>query len=148
MKKKTLIIITVFFFILSKGMAQHNHGGDDHSSHSHEENTVMRGPNGGEIKQVNKYKIEIIAELFYAKDQLKIFLYKKNMKPLNGNDIKGKIAIEFHDGTKEEYELELRNNNSLVGQLSKTDGFHAIVEITIDGKKEILEFHNKGLETN
>ena len=147
MKKKTLIIITVFFFILSKGMAQHNHGGHDHSSHSHEENTVMKGPNGGEIKQVNKYKIEIIVELFYAKDQLKLFLYKKNMKPLYGNDIKGKMVIEYHDGTKEESELELRNN-SLVGQLNKTDSFHAIVEIIIDGKKEILEFHNKGLETN
>ena len=138
--KKSLIIIFVILSI-HQGYAQHNHSGDggQHSS------TIEKSPHGGQMKQIGKYKVEMVADLFLSTDQISFYLFKKNLKPITNALVNGFVTIHYNDGTESESELVLKQGNRFVSQANKTIGFHCIVEMVINEKKIKFAFVQKGL---
>lgn len=138
------------FVILSihQGYAQHDHGGGGHDhggGETHHTPTVQKNPHGGQLKQFGKYKVEMVADLFLAKDKLSFYLFQKNLKPINDPSITGEVEIHYNDGTESKSDLVLKQGNRFVSQLDKTIGFHCIVEMVINEKKIKFDFSQKGL---
>lgn len=131
------------FVILSihQGFAQHDHGGGG----THDTPIVQKNPHGGQLKQFGKYKVEMVADLFLAKDKLSFYLFQKNLKPINYQNITGKVEIHYNDGTESKSDLVLKQGNRFVSQLDKTIGFHCVLEIIINEKKITFDFVQKGI---
>lgn len=143
--KKSLIIIFVILSI-HQGYAQHNHSGHNHNGDGGQHSsTVEKSPHGGQMKQIGKYKVEMVSDLFLSKDQISFYLFQKNLKPITNASISGFVKIHYNDGTESESELVLKQGNRFVSQINKTVGFHCIIEMVINEKEIKVDFVQKGL---
>ena len=146
--KKTVFFSTLLGLLLfsKNSYGQHNHG-----SHGGGESHVTvkeSAPNGGEIKENGKYKVELVTNLFLKKNQLEIYLYKRNYKSIANTDVKGTITIIDNQGNKMTQNLEPNGTNSFVAQHTSLDPFEAIIEFIVNGKQLTVTYIHKGLNNN
>jgi Heavy metal binding domain len=144
MKNLKIIQIIAVVFVLSfcstNSYAQHDHGGGGHSTME-----AAKPPNGGEIKEIGKYKIEIVTELFLRKDQLRFYLYKGNFKAISNEGITGTITIKNKDGNTSTQTLQAKGDEFFVAQLEDSDSFQATVKFIIKGKTVSTVFSHMGI---
>lgn len=150
--KKTLEQITqgllLIAFLISTNMvlAQHNHG--NHGNGGSHEATALLPPNGGELKEIGKYKIEMVTNLFLKKDKLTFYVFKNNLKPIPIENITGTITFEYKDGTTSADSLEAKGDAFFVAQLENTDATSCTVSFIIKGKIVSTIFNIHGLKNN
>jgi hypothetical protein len=135
-----ILLFTVMFSTLS--FAQH-----DHSSHgATHTNQVQQSPNGGVIKELGKYKIEMVADMFLKKDKLRFYLFKRNFKTILNEGVTGTTTIRYHDGKTETEPLQAKGEDFFVTQLKSSDSFQVNVEFIVQGKTVSAVFINNGIE--
>ncbi len=135
--KPTIIIITL---LLSTSIlcAQHTH------SYSTEVSATTPPPNGGVVQKAGKYKIEMVVNLFLKQNQITLYLYKGDFKPLTTEDINGSITITTKNGEKYTQPLKAAGD-VFVATLKNKEPFEAIVKLSIKGKEITAHFHHGGM---
>lgn len=131
----------VFLLVVNLSYSQHNHSGnsghdDSHTNHS-------RPPHNGEVKEAGKYKIELVKNLFLKKNQLILYVFKGEFKPISTAGITGTITITYTDGTKTTHKLVAKGNEQFVAQVTRKGAFTAIVSIIVKGKTYSAMFTHK-----
>lgn len=102
--------------------------------------------NGGTVKQVGKYNIEMVYQPLMKKDPLIFYLMNKRRKPIGNQGIAGKAEITFADGNTESLTLELRGENGFAGQMTnKTSSFICLLTLTINGENVTARFDGGAL---
>jgi|TARA_R110000782_G_scaffold270482_1_gene371730 hypothetical protein len=146
---RILFIVRLIFLLIGivlsiSTYAQHNHGshGGGHTI------AVEQSPNGGEVKNAGKYKIEMVANLFLKKDQLSFYLLKNNLKPIPNEGSTGTITIEYKDGSTTTDSLLAKGDDHFVAQLEKLESFTCTVKVQVKGKIVSAVFSYSGLELN
>ncbi len=141
MKKIILIIPLVLASCFA--MAQHDHGSGGHGNTS---NTTPNkvAPHRGKISNADKYKVEMVTDLFLKKDQLTFYVYKSNLKPLENKEISGTVTIHYND-QEIESKLNAKGEYSFTAQLTSSTAFHCVVELLIKGKVVKAEFMHEGI---
>jgi len=125
-----IILIGVFMLCSKNSFAQHNHGnhGGSHTTH------VAQPPHGGVIKEAGKYKIEMVAELFLKKDQLRFYLFKGNFKTILNDGITGSVIFKDSNGKETTQSLQAKGDDFFVAQLNEAGSSQVTVKFTIKGK--------------
>ncbi|PCJ23023.1 MAG: hypothetical protein COA97_12520 [Flavobacteriales bacterium] len=118
----------------------------DHSSHGGSHTThVEQPPNGGVIKEAGKYKIEMVANMFLKKDQLRFYLFKGNFRAILNEGITGTITIKSNDKKTSTQSLQAKGNDFFVAQLQNSGSFQATVKFIIKGKTVSTVFIQNGI---
>jgi heavy metal-binding protein len=136
-----LLIVLMLWSVISN--AQHNHGnhGTAHTTH------IKQPPHGGVIKEAGKYKIEMVAELFLKKDQLRFYLFKgSSYKTILNEGITGVIEIKSKDGIISTESLQAKGDDFFVAQLKSSASFQATVKLSVKGKTISAVFAHNGIE--
>lgn len=112
--------------------AQFEQGGQLHG----EQMEMFSAPHGGQLEDLGKYKIELVTNLFQKENQLKFYLFKGEMKPLEIEGIEGTITLLYADGTEKVSGLTAVGNDFFAGTINTTKSYTCTVEFTI--KKKII----------
>lgn len=97
--------------------------------------------NGGVVKQVEKYNIEMVFGPLLAQDPLAFFVMNKKGKPMSNLGITGKAEITYANGSTKTIILEPSGENGFVGQMeNKTSSFICILTFQIKGKNVNARF--------
>lgn len=97
--------------------------------------------NGGTVKQVGKYNIEMVYQPMMKQDPLIFYLMNKKGKPISNQGIAGKAEITYADGSSGTITLEQRGENSFAGQMvNKTGSFICLLTLTINGENVTARF--------
>ncbi len=139
------LILLIAVVINSTGaFAQH-----DHSSHGQDhQGEMMQAPHGGELKEVGKYHIEMVVDMLMKEDQITIYLFKGNMKPVSNDGITGTITFNFKDGSVISDKVRTKGDSRFVAQLKNSESFNCIVKLSIDGKTVSTVFSYSGFGNN
>jgi hypothetical protein len=140
------ILFIIFLTTVARVSAQHDHGshgsGESHATHEHQP------PHGGEMKEVGKYHVEMVAELLLKKDQLTFYLFKTNLKPITNEGISGTISIRSKDSIWPIEPLVAKGNGAFSAQFKSIESFNCEVIFTIKGKSISTNFTHEGLMPN
>ena len=126
-----ILLILMLSLSVQSYFAQH-----DHSSHggSHEEH-AKNAPHGGELKMVGKYHIEVVENLMNKKDKLKVFVLKRNLKPVPVEEISGHYIITYKNGKTESSDFKSTSLGYFPIQVTQLDEFQCKFLFTINSKK-------------
>ncbi len=138
---RLIIFLMATAFYSTGTFAQHNHGGSGETHESAEE----QSPNGGELKNAGKYKVEIVTNLFQKKDKLSFYLFKGNLKTISTEDVSGTITIKYRDGSTTTEDLVAKGNERFVAQVKGSESFQGTVTFIIKGKSISVAFSNGGI---
>lgn len=137
--KNFILLLSIISF--TSIYAQH-----DHSSHSHAPTIVkQQAPHGGEIKEIGKYKLEVVSNMMLKKDQLRFYLFKGNFKPLLNQEITGELIINKPDGTSINQSLQAKGDDFFVAQVDGVGVLSCTIKFLIKGKRVSKTFIQKGL---
>ncbi len=140
---RNIVLLTVILYSIN-AYSQHDHGshGSAHATH------IEQPPHGGIIKEVGKYKIEMVAELFLKKDQLRFYLFKGNFKTVLNEGITGTLTFKDSEGKTTTQTLQAKGDDFFAAQLNKLDSFQVIVKFNIKGKTISSVFAINGYGNN
>jgi hypothetical protein len=128
---------SLFFMLLLLSvrtlMAQQNH---EESSHSH----ANHPPHGGQIKEVGKYQIEMVTDLYLKKDQLSFYLFTSNLVPISIDGISGTVTIEYKNGSTTTDTLLANGDDYFVAQLGNKEPFTCTIKLQEEEKVVIAVF--------
>jgi hypothetical protein len=134
-----IYILLAMFLLAGRLYAQHNHSAHSHDNteHAHKEEP----PHGGEIKEVDKYHVEILYDVMAGEEKLNIWILKASFQIIIPKDITGKVKIKFTDGKEIESPLLMNEDKLFCNIEDATKSFNAIITLTIK-KKEYITFYN------
>lgn len=107
------------------------------------------GDHGGEIKEVGKYKVEMVFDPLLKENSLSFYVTRKN-KPLKNSEVSGRIEISYQDNLAlEKQKLEPLGDDAFSAQIfNKTIPFICKLIITIEGKEFTENFYNRGFKVS
>ena len=145
LKKIRIVILTLILGLFTIGsFAQHDHG--SHGGGGHSEMKKTTSPNGGVVKGAGKYKIEMVANMFLKKDQLRFYIFKgTNLKVILNEGITGTVTITVKGGDPIIQTLQAKGDEFFVAQLPNSASFHAVIEFKIKGKIISAMFMHTGV---
>ena len=151
MKSKNILAtaaITLCFGFNSISYSQECHGGGGgggshckKSNSTSSANTETTGVNGGIVKQVGKYNIEMVFLPLMKQDPLMFYLTNKKGKPISNKNIAGKAEITYSDKSTGTITLEPRGDNGFAGQMpNKTGSFICLLTLVVNGENLTARF--------
>lgn len=111
-----------------------------HDEHNHEA-AMEAAPHGGILRNAPPFK----AELTLSKDQVKIFVYDKDVKPVAKeklkDSVKGQVALP-KDKKKREVTFKLAGDayEAKIAGIDKVHRYDLHVTLVIDGKSVLADF--------
>ncbi len=90
-----------------------------HEGHDHDAPTTLKAPKGGVIKALDESRIEVV----YKSQDLKIYLYDKEMNPSKASDFKIIAFVELPRSKKQE-SLSLETKNTYFEGIYDAKGAH------------------------
>jgi hypothetical protein len=137
------IVLIAFLLVINISYAQHNHGGSGGNGHSDGQTSHFHPPHNGEVKEAGKYKVELVKNLFLKNNQLELYIYKGEFKPIATSLVTGTITITYADGSTTTNKLVARGNEQFVAQVTKKGSFTAKVSFNIKKKNYFVMFSHK-----
>ncbi|KYG62345.1 hypothetical protein AZI87_17640 [Bdellovibrio bacteriovorus] len=127
---KNLIFALVFCFSISS-LAHEGH---------HDAPGMVQAPKGGVIKSLEESHIEVVAK----GNEVKVYLYSKDLKPADASRFKIKLSAELPRAKKKEA-LEFKANGNVLESSFDAKGAHRytlIVNISdsVSGHDDVLKF--------
>lgn len=143
---KTILLLAVFSTAtVSSVNAQGccGGGGSSCSKKSSSASTANAGANGGTVKQVGKYKVEMVFNPLLKRDPINFYLTTKKGKPVSNQGITGKAELTYADGSTGTIILEPKGDNGFAGQITnKTQSFICLATFTINGENVTARFES------
>lgn len=128
--------------MLSSSKAQHDHSSHNNGTAEHKHKT--EAPHGGELKDVGKYHIEIMFDVYTKNEKLNIWILKSNWKVLETKEYTGKVKLKYADGKEVEKELIIGTDKLFCNVEDITKAFTAVVVVNIKGKEYHTVYNYKG----
>jgi hypothetical protein len=137
-KEYTMKNLLIVGFLIFEFYGMHSWAHEE--DHNHEA-AVEAAPHGGILRNAPPFKAELVLD----KDDAKVFVYDKDVKPVDTNRLKKVIAgnLAFpKDKAKKAVKFELKENAyhaKLVG-IDKVHRYDLHITLEVDGKPVIADF--------
>ena len=126
------ILVMALSFVLLQAKAQEN-------------NVVRTGPNGGLLKSVQNYNIEMLQSI----SSVNVYVYDKSLNPLSNNGILAEIIFCYAHDVCLNKSLIANNRNGFFVTITNSQFDYCDIHLFINGKDIQVKFNNSiGLAEN
>jgi hypothetical protein len=119
------ILVMALSFVLLQAKAQEN-------------NVVRTGPNGGLLKSVQNYNIEMLQSI----SSVNVYVYDKSLNPLSNNGILAEIIFCYAHDVCLNKSLIADNRNGFFVTITNSQFDYCDIHLFIDGKEIQVKFNN------
>jgi hypothetical protein len=119
------ILVMALSFVLLQAKAQEN-------------NLVRTGPNGGLLKSVQNYNIEMLQSI----SSVNVYVYDKSLNPLSNNGILAEIIFCYAHDVCLNKSLIANNRNGFFVTITNSQFDYCDIHLFIDGKEIQVKFNN------
>ena len=98
----------------------------------------ISGPHGGRIKTIQNYNIEVLGTYH----RVITYLFDKDLKPISNKGINGNILFFYADNASLNIKLKPYEINGFFAEISATDYYYCVVNLSIYGKTISSKFDN------
>jgi hypothetical protein len=119
------ILVMALSFVLIQAKAQEN-------------NVVRTGPNGGLLKTVQYYNIEMLQSI----SSVNVYVFDKSLNPLSNNGILAEIIFCYAHDVCLNKSLIADNRNGFFVTITNSQFDYCDIHLFIDGKEIQVKFNN------
>jgi hypothetical protein len=119
------ILVMALSFVLLQAKAQEN-------------NLVRTGPNGGLLKSVQNYNIEMLQSI----SSVNVYVYDKSLNPLSNNGILAEIIFCYAHDVCLNKSLIANNRNGFFVTITNSQFDYCDIHLFINGKEIQVKFNN------
>lgn len=133
-----IFIILISTVIVAQAQGHSGHGGSE---------THNEPPHGGEIRNIGRYKLEIVINKLSAEEKLNIYILKESMRMANLKDATGTVTFIYSDGRQIKKDLINSDSEKLYCNVEEIqNGFIAIITIKYKRKEFKCEYVYEGIK--
>ena len=145
--KSIAIVASLLLAGTTISLAQHDHSGGGHGSHSQPAaNPMSNPPHGGMIKMADKYHIEMVVDMVRMDDKVSVYLLNGKGKTLPNEDVTGMVMFMYDDNSTVREQLVARGDDHFAAQLKDSKPFTAMISLKVKGKMIKASFEHGGLD--